>query len=66
MAELCRRLIDERTVRAVVVVEHNIDFIRHVSNHVLVMHRGEIIAAGTIDEVQHDPDVRDAFLGPLT
>lgn len=63
MADLCRRLVAERTVRAVVVVEHNIDFIRRVSNRVLVMHRGTIIASGTIDEVQNDQAVRDAFLG---
>jgi urea transport system ATP-binding protein len=63
MAELCRRLVAEGTVRAVVVVEHNIDFIRRVSNRVLVMHRGTIIASGSIDEVQHDQAVRDAFLG---
>lgn len=63
MADLCRHLIAEQTVRAVVVVEHNIDFIRRVSNRVLVMHRGGIIASGTIDEVQHDQGVRDAFLG---
>lgn len=65
MAELCRSLIAEGVVRAVVVVEHNIDFIRRVSDRVLVMHRGTIIAAGTIDEVQHDQGVRDAFLGRM-
>ena len=65
MADMCRRLIEERTVRSVVVVEHNIDFIRRVSSRVLVMHRGTIIAAGTIDEVQHDQGVRDAFLGRM-
>lgn len=63
MAEVCVRLIDDGTVRAVVVVEHNIDFIRHVSDRVLVMHRGEVIATGTIAEVQHNQEVRDAFLG---
>ncbi len=63
MADLCRTLIEQQAVRSMMVVEHNIDFIRHISNHVLVMHRGTIIAAGTIDEVQHDQAVRDAFLG---
>ena len=63
MADLCRGLIADGTVRSMMVVEHNIDFVRHISNHVLVMHRGTLIAAGTIDEVQHDQAVRDAFLG---
>lgn len=65
MADMCRRLVAERTVKAVVVVEHNIDFIRRVSSRVLVMHRGTVIASGTIDEVQHDQGVRDAFLGRM-
>lgn len=65
MADVCRHLISERTVKAVVVVEHNIDFIRRVSNRVIVMHRGTVIASGSIDDVQHDQGVRDAFLGRM-
>ncbi len=64
-ADLCRSLLASGVVQAIVVVEHNIDFIRRVSEIVLVMHRGGIIAAGTIDEVQNDQLVRDSFLGRM-
>lgn len=64
-ADLCRSLLSNGTVAAIVVVEHNIDFIRRVSERVLVMHRGGIIASGSIDEVQKDQLVRDSFLGRM-
>lgn len=64
-ADLCRSLLSSGAVQAIVVVEHNIDFIRRVSEKVLVMHRGGIIASGTIDEVQNDQLVRDSFLGRM-
>ena len=65
-SDLCKQLLDRGAVKSIVVVEHNIDFIRRVSEKVLVMHRGSIIAAGTIDEVQKDQLVRDSFLGRMT
>jgi ABC-type uncharacterized transport system ATPase subunit len=52
-------------VEAMVVVEHDIDFIRLVSDRVTVLHRGRVLASGQVDEVQADPAVRDAYLGRL-
>ena len=64
--DLCKQLLSDGAVSSIVVVEHNIDFIRRVSEKVLVMHRGAIIASGTIDEVQKDQLVRDSFMGRMT
>lgn len=64
-ADLCRSLLISGAVKSMVVVEHNIEFIRRVSEKVLVMHRGGIIASGTVDEVQKDQLVRDSFLGRM-
>jgi ABC-type uncharacterized transport system ATPase subunit len=46
-----------------IVVEHNIEFIRLVSDRVTVMHRGEVLADGTVDEVQANPEVQASYLG---
>jgi ABC-type uncharacterized transport system ATPase subunit len=64
-AELIDRLRRSGRVEAMVVVEHDIDFIRLVSDRVTVLHRGRVLASGQVDEVQADPAVRDAYLGRL-
>lgn len=47
---------------SLLVVEHDMEFIKKVSNNVTVLHRGSIIAEGTIEEVQDDEQVRDVYL----
>jgi len=64
-AALLRDLRDARATDAMIVVEHNIEFIRLVSDRVTVMHRGAVLADGGIDEVQASPAVQDAYLGRL-
>jgi len=62
-AALLRELQAAGAADAIIVVEHNIEFITLVSDRVTVMHRGEVLADGTIDEVQADPDVQASYLG---
>jgi urea transport system ATP-binding protein len=62
-ASLLRELQAARAAEAMIVVEHNIEFIRLVSDRVTVMHRGSVLADGTIDEVQANPDVQASYLG---
>lgn len=62
-ASLLRELQAARAAEAMIVVEHNIEFIRLVSDRVTVMHRGEVLADGTIDEVQANPEVQASYLG---
>ena len=64
-AELIDRLRRSDRVEAMVVVEHDIDFIRLVSDRVTVLHHGRVLASGEVDEVQADPAVHDAYLGRL-
>ena len=64
-AELLHQLRAEKATAAVIVVEHNIEFIRLVSDRVTVMHRGRVLADGTIDEVQDDQTVQASYLGRL-
>ena len=62
---LLHQLRSEQTVEGVIVVEHNIEFIRLVSDQVTVMHRGAVLADGTVEEVQGDRTVQDSYLGRL-
>lgn len=64
-AKLLNNLQAAGTIEAMIVVEHNIEFIRLVSDRVTVMHRGAVLADGTIDEVQSNPEVQASFLGRL-
>ncbi len=64
-AELLHELQAAGATDAMVVVEHNIEFIRLVSDRVTVMHRGAVLADGTIEEVQANREVQDSYLGRL-
>lgn len=60
-------LIDEMSNnRSVLVVEHDMDFVRRFGRHVTVMHRGGCLAEGPVDEVQSNEKVRRVYLGSDT
>lgn len=61
-AELLRSLAGEHTV---VVVEHDMDFVRNISGggKVTVLHQGRVLSEGTMDEVQNDSKVIEVYLG---
>lgn len=57
---LLRRIGAERTV---VVVEHDMDFMRAFATSVTVLARGQVIAEGSVAEVQANPKVQEVYLG---
>ena len=59
-AELLRSLSGKHTV---VVVEHDMDFIRSIARTVTVLHQGKLLCEGSMDEVQNDPKVIEVYLG---
>jgi urea transport system ATP-binding protein len=59
-AELLLGLAGERSV---VVVEHDMDFVRSIARTVTVLHEGRVLAEGSIDEVQRNPQVIEVYLG---
>ena len=48
---------------SVVVVEHDMDFVRSIANQVTVLHQGSVLAEGSMDEIQNDPRVVEVYLG---
>ena len=49
--------------RAVVVVEHDMDFVRKLDCRVTVLHEGSVLAEGSLDHVMADQQVIDVYLG---
>jgi urea transport system ATP-binding protein len=49
--------------RAVVVIEHDMEFIRRLDCKVTVLHEGSVLAEGTLDHVTKNQDVIDVYLG---
>jgi urea transport system ATP-binding protein len=51
--------------RSVVVVEHDMEFIRSIAKRVTVLHEGKVLAEGNMNAVQNDPRVIEVYLGEL-
>ena len=56
-------LVSLARTRAVVVVEHDMDFVRRLNCRVTVLHEGSVLAEGSLDHVTRDPQVISVFLG---
>ena len=59
-ADLIKSLAGEHTV---VVIEHDMEFIRDLGAPVTVLHQGRKLTEGTMDEVKADPRVIEVYLG---
>ena len=59
-ADLLKRICKNRSM---IVIEHDMDFVKQIASKVTVMHQGKILAEGTMDQVQSDPKVIDVYLG---
>jgi urea transport system ATP-binding protein len=60
--ELIRRIQSERGV-AVLVIEHDMSFVRQLAAPVVVMLRGSVLFEGSYQDIQAHPEVREAYLG---
>lgn len=48
----------------VVVIEHDMEFIRDLNAPVTVLHQGQLLTEGLLEDVKKDPRVIEVYLGP--
>ncbi len=48
---------------SILVIEHDMEFVRQIARKVTVLHQGSVLCEGSIDEVQNDPRVIEVYLG---
>ncbi len=49
--------------RSVIVIEHDMEFVKNIAHKVTVLHQGKILAEGSMDQVQNDERVIEVYLG---
>jgi branched-chain amino acid transport system permease protein len=64
LAAMLRRLKEAGT--AILLVEHNFEFVKTVADAVVVLDGGKVIATGSVAEVMNNPRVQEAYFGALT
>lgn len=60
MMDLIRKLVEERTV---VLVEHKMKMVMGISDQIVVLHHGELLAEGSPDDIRSDEQVKRVYLG---
>ncbi len=56
-------LLSLEGTHSVVVVEHDMEFVRSIAKQVTVLHEGRVLAEGTMEAVQNDARVKEVYLG---
>lgn len=57
--EMIQTLMKDKTV---IVIEHDIDFVRQIAQTITVLHQGQVLAEGTYDEITNNPEVVRVYL----
>ncbi|WP_232468126.1 urea ABC transporter ATP-binding protein UrtD [Bordetella genomosp. 13] len=59
-AELLNRISRDRSM---IVIEHDMEFVKNIAHKVTVLHQGKVLAEGSMEHVQSDPRVIEVYLG---
>jgi urea transport system ATP-binding protein len=51
---------------SIIVIEHDMEFVRQIARKVTVLHQGSVLCEGTMDQIQDDPKVIEVYLGKET
>jgi urea transport system ATP-binding protein len=49
--------------RSVIVIEHDMKFVESIADRVTVLHQGKVLAEGSMDAIQSNPQVKEVYLG---
>jgi urea transport system ATP-binding protein len=58
--QLLKRICNNRSV---LVIEHDMEFVKNIAHKVTVLHQGKILKEGSMETVQSDPKVIEVYLG---
>ena len=56
-------LVDVARDRSVLVIEHDMEFVRQIARTVTVLHQGTVLCEGPVAQIQNDPRVLEVYLG---
>jgi len=56
-------LVSLATQHSLIVIEHDMAFVRQIARRVTVLHQGSVLCEGTVEEVQNDERVIEVYLG---
>jgi len=59
-AELLNRISKNRSM---IVIEHDMEFVKDIADRVTVLHQGRVLAEGNMEAIQSNPDVIEVYLG---
>jgi urea transport system ATP-binding protein len=59
-AELLKRIAQNRSI---LIIEHDMEFVKKIAHKVTVLHLGKVLAEGSMDEVQNNEKVVEVYLG---
>jgi ABC-type uncharacterized transport system ATPase subunit len=55
--------VAEDSASTMVIVEHDMGFVRRVGHRITVLHKGAVLTQGEMDDIERDPRVRQVYLG---
>lgn len=62
-AEMAALIRQRSRGMTMLVIEHDIDFVREIADYITVLHRGRVFAEGTVRDIETDESVREIYLG---
>jgi branched-chain amino acid transport system permease protein len=64
IGEVLRRLTRDQGT-SIMLIEHDIDFVRRVADRIIVLDHGRVVAEGSVEEVTNSELVREIYLGTV-
>lgn len=58
--ELLKKIAEQRSV---LIIEHDMNFVREIARRVTVLHQGKVLSEGSMDRIENDQKVIDVYLG---